>query len=106
MSIFRKSGLVISDHISLYADGGYQGIKTFHTKSFTPYKKTKLHKLTKEQKRENKEISKLRIKVENVFRDIKIFRIFENKYRNRRKRCNLRFNLVCGITNLLNCGEV
>jgi putative transposase len=104
MNMFRKSKLIVSDHIILYADSGYQGIKEIHTNSLTPHKNTKLYKLTQEQKQENHTLSKLRIKVENIIGDIKIFRIFENTYRNRRKKLNLRFNLVCGITNLLNTG--
>lgn len=102
MNIFKKSNLIISDQITLYGDSGYQGVKELHLNSYIPNKNTKLHKLTKEQKQENHRISKLRIKVENIIGEIKIFRIFENKYRNRRKKLNLRFNLVCGITNLLN----
>jgi CRISPR/Cas system-associated endonuclease/helicase Cas3 len=104
MNMFRKSNLIISDHITLYADSGYQGVKEIHSNSHIPSKNTKLHKLTRQQKQENHTLSKLRIKVENIIGDIKIFRIFENKYRNRRKKLNLRFNLVCGITNLLNTG--
>ena len=100
--MFRKSKLKLSKHIVLYADSGYQGIKNIHSNSCTPHKNSKLHKITQEQKQENHVLSKLRIKVENIIGDIKIFRIFENKYRNRRKKLNLRFNLVCSITNLLN----
>jgi hypothetical protein len=37
--------------------------------------------------------------VENVIREIKIFKIVADKYRNRRKRFGLRFNLIASIYN-------
>jgi len=37
--------------------------------------------------------------VENIIREIKIFKIIADKYRNRRKRFGLRFNLISGIHN-------
>ncbi|MDR0423372.1 MAG: hypothetical protein LBH46_02155 [Rickettsiales bacterium] len=47
-------------------------------------------------------ISKQRIIVEDVIGDIKKFRIISDKYRCRRRRFGLRFNLICGICNLEN----
>ncbi|MDR1627778.1 MAG: IS5/IS1182 family transposase, partial [Oscillospiraceae bacterium] len=40
-----------------------------------------------------------RVLIENVNAKIKVFKIMANKYRNRRKRHNLRTNLICGIIN-------
>jgi len=37
--------------------------------------------------------------VENVIRSLKIFRILSERYRNRRKRFSLRFNLIAGLYN-------
>ena len=45
-------------------------------------------------------ISSVRITIENIIRDVKIFRIIAEKYRNRRKRFALRFNLIAAIYNL------
>jgi hypothetical protein len=64
-----------------------------------PKKKTKKNILTKENKENNKNISKQRIIVENVIRDIKVFRILTDKYRCRRSRFGLRFNLIAGVYN-------
>ena len=37
--------------------------------------------------------------VEHVIRGLKIFRILAERYRNRRKRFSLRFNLIAGLYN-------
>jgi transposase len=99
-SLFKDSRSVMSAHICTLADSGYQGILDWHPNSQTPAKKSKLHPLTKEQKARNREISRKRIFVENVIRKLKIFRILSERYRNRRKRFGLRFNLIAAIYNL------
>jgi transposase len=81
----------------ILADLGYQGIKN----SQIPYKKTKTKPLTKEQKAYNREVSRLRIVVENVIATLKIFKILSTKYRSCRKRLTLRFNLICSFVNLI-----
>ena len=37
--------------------------------------------------------------VENIIRHLKIFRIVAERYRNRRRRFALRFNLIAGLYN-------
>jgi hypothetical protein len=64
-----------------------------------PHKKSKLHPLTDEQKRANKLLASKRIFVEHVIGVIKRFKIIADRYRNRRKRFGLRFNLIAGIYN-------
>jgi hypothetical protein len=64
-----------------------------------PKKKSKNNPLTKHDKIENKKISKNRILNENVIGMIKRFKIVADRYRNRRKRFGLRFNLISGIYN-------
>lgn len=91
---------MISTNTTILADSGYQGIKAIHSNSQTPIKNSKLHKLTKEEKQQNHNLSKQRISVENVIGDLKVFKILEGKYRNRRRKLKLRFNLICGIVNL------
>ena len=56
--------------------------------------------LSEEKKKENRDLSKQRITVEHIFRKLKIFRILREKYRNRRKRFGLRFNLIAACCNL------
>jgi hypothetical protein len=64
-----------------------------------PKKKSKKKPLTQEDKKNNREISSERVLNENVIGVIKRFKIVNDKYRNRRKRFGLRFNLICGIYN-------
>lgn len=75
------------------------GLNKIHTNSKLPKKKTKKHPLTKEDKIENKKLSSQRVINENVIGMLKRFKIIADKYRNRRKRFGLRFNLIAGIYN-------
>jgi ribosomal protein L17 len=102
--LFKQSRCVFSQHIRSLADTGYLGLSTLHSNSQIPAKKSKLHPLTKQQKASNRRLSHERILVENVIRKLKVFRILSERYRNRRKRFSLRFNLIAAIYNLeLNC---
>ena len=87
-------------HIRASADSGYQGLTELHSNSRTPAKKSKLHPLSKEQKASNRALSQERILIENIIRKLKIFRILSERYRNRRKRFGLRFNLITAIYNM------
>jgi transposase len=98
--LFKESGSAISRQICALADSGYQGLVALHSNSRTPAKKTKLRPLSKEQKASNRAISKERILIENIIRKLKIFRILSERYRNRRKRFGLRFNLIAAIYNM------
>lgn len=97
--LYQKSKVKLSKEIEMKADSGYQGMQNDHAKVLIPKKKSKLQKLTKEEKRANRELSRKRVKVENVIRRLKIFRILGERYRHRRKRLGLRFNLLSGIYN-------
>jgi hypothetical protein len=81
------------------ADTGYLGIQKVHTTSQIPAKKSKLHPLTPEQKTANRKLARQRIYVEHVIGRLKVFRILSERYRNRRKRFRLRFNLIAAINN-------
>ena len=91
---------MVHQNTQILADSGYQGIEKIHAKSLIPKKKPKGKKLDKESKSFNKELSSKRIKIENVIGWIKKFKIIAEKYRNRRKRFGLRFNLISAIYNL------
>lgn len=95
--LFEKSGVKLTKSIEVKADSGYQGLQKEHGKVLLPKKKSKLRKLTKAEKRANRELARKRVKVENVIRRLKIFRILGERYRNRRRRLGLRFNLISGI---------
>lgn len=80
-------------------DSGYQGIAKFNANSHAPRKKPRKGKLTKEQKQFNRDLARSRVAVEHANRRFKVFRIFSQQYRNRRKRFALRCHLIAGIYN-------
>jgi transposase len=98
--LLKENHYAIASTTCVIADAGYQGLTKIHSNTQTPIKKTKLHPLNVEQKAYNHSLSLKRILVENVIRKLKIFRILNQRYRNRRKRFALRFNLMAAIYNL------
>ena len=98
--LFKESKTHINPDIKVITDTGYQGIQKLHNKSESPKKKTKKNPLTKEDKQKNQALASERVVNENVIGMIKRFKIISDKYRNRRKRFCLRFNLISGIYNI------
>jgi hypothetical protein len=86
--------------IECAVDTGYQGIAKIHGNVEIPKKRSKKNPLTNEDKQRNRSISSKRVLIENIIREVKIFRIIAEKYRNRRKKFGLRFNLIAAIYNL------
>ena len=80
-------------------DTGFLGLKKLHHNTIMPKKKSKKHPLSIEDKKNNHVISSLRVFNEHVIGKLKHFDIIAAKYRNRRKRFSLRFNLIAGIYN-------
>jgi hypothetical protein len=93
----NQSRFVFAGLTKCLIDTGYQGFGKLHANSEHPKKRSKRQPLTKEEKRGNQVISSQRIMIENIIRDVKIFRIFAGKYRNRRKRFSLGFNLIAAL---------
>ena len=98
--LFKETYGGIAPEIVCLGDSGYQGLTKLHENSETPAKKPKKKSLTDEQKAQNRQLSKRRIYCEHVIGKLKIFRILKERYRNRRKRFGLRFNLIASIYNL------
>lgn len=96
-ALSKRSKLDPHASLELLAGSGYQGLSELHSKSRTPEKRSKRVKLTRDERRADRELSRRRIVVENVMRSLKIFRILLARYRNRRKRFSLRFNLIAGL---------
>ncbi len=97
--LFKESKIYINPKIRAITDTGYQGLKKIHANSELPKKKTKKNPLTKEDKKNNQKLASERVLNENVIGSIKRFKIISDRYRNRRKRFTLRFNLIAGIYN-------
>ncbi|MDR1364926.1 MAG: transposase [Oscillospiraceae bacterium] len=68
--------------------------------SKTPIKKQKNQKLTKEEKVYNRELSRIRVLIENFNRRIKRFKIMCDRYRNKRKRHGIRMTIIYGLHNM------
>ncbi len=98
--MFKETKINFLKNSLLVADTGYLGLAKIHNNVLLPKRKSKKNPLTKEQKQNNRLISKMRIVIENVFASLKKFKIIAEKYRNRRKRFALRFNLIASIYNL------
>ena len=97
--LYKESKIHMLNRIQVDTDTGYQGIKGIHANSVVPKKKSKKHPLSIEEKAENRKISRERVSNEHAIGFIKRFRILSERYRNRRKRFGLRFNLIAGICN-------
>lgn len=99
LTLFRASNVKIHRETALIGDAGYQGIWRDHGHSLTPYKTSKNHPLTKEEKYENRVLANFRQPVEHMIRILKIFRILKDVYRHRRRRFTLRAHLIAAICN-------
>ena len=97
--LFKDDGSDLAEHIRVLADAGYQGLAELHKNCQTPVKKSKYHPLTQKEKQRNRALARKRILIEHIFRKLKVFRILSERYRNRRKRFALRFNLIAAIYN-------
>jgi hypothetical protein len=97
--LFKESKTHILKKTQVDTDTGYQGIKKIHQNSVLPKKRTKKNPLTAQEKAFNREISSERVANEHAIGFIKRFKILSERYRNRRKRFGLRFNLIAGICN-------
>ena len=97
--VFKESGIYFKESTKVLTDSGYLGLQKMHANTSMPKKKSKKNPLTKEDKIQNKQLSSERVSNEHVIGMVKRFKIVADKYRNRRKRFGLRFNLIAGICN-------
>ncbi len=100
MTLFKESRTVLLARTLCLGDSGYQGLGKQHENSQTPKKKTKHHRLSQEEKAANRQLSRERLLIEHIIGRLKVFRILSERYRNRRKRFGLRFNLFAAIYNM------
>jgi len=98
--ILKKSRLSIRREIKKLLDLAYQGIHKLYSNAWIPFKKPRNGKLSPEQKRYNRELSKKRILVEHVNRKCKIFRAVKETYRGKHKNYGKTWNLIAALVNL------
>lgn len=97
--LLKRSRLPFGRGQLCLADKGYQGFAKQFDGACRTTKKPRKQKISKAEKQHNRALAKLRVRVEHVIGRFKIFRIFSGRYRNRRKRFGLRFNLIAGLLN-------
>jgi hypothetical protein len=97
--LYKESKVRMQKETKVLTDTGYMGLPKIHPNTSMPKKKSKNKPLTAEEKRNNRELSRQRVTNEHVIGIIKRFKIVSDRYRNRRKRFGLRFNLIAGICN-------
>ncbi len=83
-------------------DLGYYGLEQDGFKLLMPIKRKKNFSLFDIEKKYNKMIGKIRVVIEHINSQLKIFRILSERYRNRRKRFGLRINLIAALVNRIN----
>jgi len=97
--LFGRSRTAMRPQTRCLADSGYLGIAKHHANSRIPHKSSRLHPLTGEQKAQNRQLARERLVAEHIIRSLKVFRILAERYRNRRRRFGLRFNLIAALYN-------
>ena len=98
--ILTESNLKINAGACIKADKGFQGLQKLYEKAGIPFKATKNHPLSKEQKQHNRQLAKERILIEHINRECKIFRICKEQYRGKHKNYEKTWKLVSAIVNL------
>ena len=97
--LFKESRVRWTKNRCGVTDSGYTGIQKLQSNTKLPKKSSKKKPLTVGEKQQNRKIASERVLNENVIGSLKRFKILSDRYRNRRKRFGLRFNLIAGIYN-------
>ena len=90
-----------SREIRMYFDKGYQGVNKDYPSldARLPIKKKPGGTLTADEKKYNRLISQIRIRIEHAISRVKRFRIMKETYRNPRRRYDMYNTIVCGLAN-------
>ena len=97
--LFKRSSVKLKQETKCLADKGYQGIQKLHANSQLPKKKRKGEQLSQLDREMNQSLERTRGICERIIGRLKVFKIVAERYRNRRKRFGLRFNLIAGLYN-------
>lgn len=85
--------------IKCFADKGYQDIHVLYPNSHAPKEKPRGAELTAEDKAANWNLAQRRVVCEHINCSLKTFRLLSERYKNRRQRFGLRFNLIASFYN-------
>jgi hypothetical protein len=98
--MFKESAVgALPEDIIAMLDSGYQGVIEYLPNALIPFKATKKNPLTEEQKAFNTKLSRFRVAIEHINRELKIFRICKETYRGKGKRGLLRVKLIASFCN-------
>jgi len=98
--MFKESLVdILPENILALLDSGSQGVTEYLPNALIPFKATKKNPLTLEQKAFNTMLSKLRVAIEHINRELKIFRICKETYRGKGERGLLRVRIVASLYN-------
>lgn len=100
ITVRRRSAPLPKD-AHVYADSGYQGLQDEHPNIDIPYKKSKKHPLTMDEREYNHGLSRFRVRVEHKIAQIKRFRMLSDRFRYPRSTHAAKFAIVAGIVNIL-----
>ncbi|MBI1658983.1 MAG: hypothetical protein IS632_09485, partial [Thaumarchaeota archaeon] len=95
------TGRTARDHLRHYADTAYiaMGNAVPGLDYVTPIRRRPRKDRTPAERAYNRAHSRVRIRVENAIRRVKIFRIMKERYRNRLKKYDVINDIVCGLVN-------
>lgn len=99
ITIRRKSEKLPSC-LDIYADGAYRGLEKEYPNILLPVRKKRAVPLSEEEKRHNKYLELIRNSIERKFREMKIFQIFYQTYRNAKHSHAIKVAIIAGIVNL------
>jgi hypothetical protein len=90
----------LPQRIDKFFDLAFLGMDSGYDNMVMPQKKPKGRELTQKQKRSNRKISRIRVRIENAFAGVKRLRIVYNVSRTRRNDfIDLTFRVACGLWN-------
>lgn len=80
--IADEAGYILPKGGRLLQDAGFQGLSVENVSIIQPIKKPKGKELTPDEKERNRDISRVRVRMEHVISSIKRHRIVKDKFRN------------------------
>ena len=95
----KFQGSIFIQTLRVYKIVDIKGLRRITSIAMSPIKKPQDGELTQLERAYNHTLSQERIGIEHINRSLKIFRILAGRYRNRRRRYNLRCNLIAAIYN-------
>lgn len=90
----------IPDIVVVQGDSGFQGLQKIYENVSLPHKKPRGGELTAEQKEENRQLSRERVRCENAFSGVKRYSAVSSTYRNRKAEFDDKLMVTgCGLWN-------